>query len=293
MSGIAVQVAGEVAVERPTTHSNTHFGRVSTSRWFIWSLVVVCGIAFLTSAWKSGDPVTSLTVVATTISIWLMFAWLRARSLAERDFFGLYCAARGFSYADRMVLLETTPLLSAGDRRVCEHYMEGPLASDMPGRRFGLSHYEYEHSEEVKDHRGAKVEARSVHKMTICVAEVPEAMTMFNGLYLLRRRGIVGRFTDDGWVNFDDLKPVDLESNALNGRYDIFAKSSIDRVNLLKLFKPSFQLWLAELPIEMYFEFSGGTLVVYRYKHELGEANLDAMVHGTGAITRRLLDAAA
>ncbi|MBJ7348055.1 MAG: hypothetical protein JHC87_05745, partial [Thermoleophilaceae bacterium] len=144
-----------------------------------------------------------------------------------------------------------------------------------------------------KDHRGAKIEARSSHRMTICVAEAPEAMTTFNGLYLLRRRGIVGRFTDDGWINFDDLKPVDLESNALNGRYDIFAKDSIDRVKLLSFFKPSFQVWLAELPIEMYFEFCGGTLVVYRYKHELGEANLDAMVHSTAAITRRLLEAVA
>ncbi len=289
---IAVQTAGDTAVAfNDAPKWGDHMRAAINTRVFIWSLVLTAGTVFLVVAAVTGNSLKSTLAVAAVFVLWFIGAAIRAIGKAEIAFMQEYARQRDFNYIGDMELLETSPLLAAGERHYCEHYVEGPLSVETPNVHFGLAHYTFETYEDSKTKGGNTVEVRSPHHLTICVVEVPEAADVFFALHLIRRRGVFKSTSGTTWLDFSELRGVELESEAFMRRYDLFVRKSQADINLLRLFKPSFQQWLADLPTELFFEYHQGTLVVYRYKHETEAVELDAQIHATAAIARNLREA--
>lgn len=174
-----------------------------------------------------------------------------------------------------------TPLLGAGDRRRCEHWMTGRPGGDG---EVGLGHYTYEVRK--RDEHG-RTERRETRHFTICVTDIEAAMRMFPGVFLCRRRGIFGMLDGKDWLSHVNRHEVELESARLCHRYALWVDNGQDEVLLRELFTPSFEVLLAEHPLEACFEYRAGTLVVYVERKLEDEGHLDWMREVTAKIAHR------
>lgn len=208
-------------------------------------------------------------------------------ALADRrskdEFFRSFARARGLAYAPRAELLPLTPLLGAGERRECRHWMQGPLGDGLP--RCGLGHYEFR----VR-HGSGDSERWSSHDFTVCVVEIEQGIVLYPGLFLARRRDLVDRLGGGRWLHTGSRREVELESEALHERCELWVESSQDDVALLRLFSPAFVAWLAEHPLHPCFEYRAGTLVVYLERRLEDAGRLGWLLDATAAIARRLRD---
>lgn len=261
-----------------------HLAKLLGSRRYIWRIAIGAGVAFLIGA-ITGRVLFAVVapLVALVAIMWML--WADSSKLARRDFFAGFALEHGFDYSERMTLLETTPLLGAGDRRHCENYMEGPLES-VPGVAVGLSHYIFETREDRNDRRRRPIAVFTPHNFTIAVVDLPRALSVFPGVFFSRRGGWLGR---DSWLDRPGMKSIELESSALANKYELMTRGGVDRVKLLELFQPSFQVWLAELPLQLFFEYSGGTLVVYVPKKLNDGDSLEIVLEATELIAKRIL----
>ena len=220
-----------------------------------------------------GGPLFAVGAVA-------LVCFLVADRRAEEEFFRGFARARRFSYMPRTELMPLTPLLSAGDRRECRHWMEGPLVDEA---QCGIGHYAFH----VR-HGSGRHKRRRSHHFTICVVDVEPAIVMYPGLFLARRRDLVDRVSGDAWLDTGNRRPVDLESESLGERCELWVERSHDDVRLLELFSPSFVAWLADHPLRPLFEYRAGTLVVYLERRVEDAGHLGWMLEATAAIAQRL-----
>lgn len=279
-----VLVAGHKAPPTATATRGRHLRRLAGARRYIWSLALIGGGLFLLGA-TTGKVIWAVIPPIVVLGVVISLVWRDATRLAARDFFAGYALDHNFNFSERMSLIETTPLLGAGDRRHCSNYMEGPL-EDVDGVAVGLSHYTFETRDVRSDRRRRPVTVLTPHHYTIAVVEIPRAMTVFPGVFLTRRGGLFGR---EEWLDRPSLQPVELESSDMASRYELLVRSNQDRGRLLELFKPSFQVWLADLPFQIFFEYNGGTLVVYVPKRLKESRELDQMLSAASWIARRIL----
>jgi hypothetical protein len=229
----------------------------------------------------AAGPVAVAAIVA-------LVAFAIADRRAEADFFTGFAAAHGFSYLDRFRILPLTPLLGAGDRRHCEHYMEGPL-DKSGGHQCGLGHYVFE----VR-RRGEDGESHwESHEFTICVVDLEQAISLFPGIFLARKRGLFGFLDGKQWLSKANRHEVELESAELCERYDLIVDDAQDELRLRQLFAPSFVVWLAEHPLRPCFEYRAGTLVVYLQRKLEDSGHLDWMLEATAEIASRFAREAA
>ncbi len=286
-----VQTAG-VAVPRPPAEHGyiARFRAVINTRLFIWSLVLVSGAAFLLVAARTAQSVRSMVAVAIVFGVWFVGAGVLAMRHTAVELLREYARQRSLRFIGPIELPESTPLLAAGEARFTDQYMDGPLSTELPGVTFGLAHHTFETYEEAQSRRGNTVEVRTPHNLTICLVTVPEAADLLRGLYVVRRRGVMKSISGATWLDYHNLRRVQVENDALACRYDVYVRRPEDEEALGVLFKPSLQQWMAELPTELYLEYHNGTLVVYRLKHETGTVELDAHIHATAYIARALRD---
>lgn len=278
-----VYVAGKPVPVHATETRFSHARSLLGSRKYIWRYAIVGGVLFLAAA-ATGRAVlagVALGIALVGVSTLLL---REATSRAHKDFFTGFALKHGLTYSDRMSLMETTPLLGAGDRRHCEHYMEGPLKSS--GQIAGLSHYVFETREQRRDRRNRAISIYTPHWYTICVVDLPRAISSFPGVYLTRRGGLFGR---EAWLDRPGLQTVELESAMLANKYELLTRNSQDRTRLLELFSPSFQMWLVSLPVQLYFEYNGGTLVVYVPGKQRGAESLEAMLLAAERISTQIM----
>ena len=279
-----VMVAGYKSPLTATSTRGNHLRKLVGARKYIFSIALIGGGVFLIGA-STGNVVYAVVPLLIVMAVVVAMVWREASRLAARDFFAGYALDRHFNFSERMSLKETTPLLGAGDRRHCENYMEGPLES-VEDVAVGLAHYVFETREDRSDRRNRPIAVYAPHNYTIAVVDLPRAMRVFPGVFLSRRGGFFGR---DEWLDRPSLTPVELESSELVNRYELLVRNDQDRERLMELFKPTFQIWLGQLPFQMYFEFSGGTLVVYAHKRLKQGRELDAMLSAASWIARRIL----
>lgn len=280
-----VMVAGYRAPESATTTRGKHLRKLMGARKYVLALAFVGGGLFLLGAALTGKVLYAVIPPAVVFAVIVAMVWRDATRLAARDFFAGYALDHRFNFSERMSLMETTPLLGAGDRRHCENYMEGPL-EDVDGVAVGLSHYVFETRQDRSDRRNRPIAVYAPHDYTIAVVDIPRAMRVFPGVFLGRRGGLFGR---EDWLDRPSLMPVELESSELANRYELLVRNNQDRGRLLELFKPTFQIWLGQLPFQIFFEYSGGTLVVYVPKRLKEGRDLDAMLSAASWIARRIL----
>jgi len=248
-----------------------HMRRILRGRAAGYALALGITAAFVAGAWLRSPLVMAAGPAAVT-ALAVAAAFALAARRAERDFFLSFAAARGMRYVGDTTLLPLTPLLGAGDRRRCSHWMEGPLGA----QRCGLGHYTW--YEARRDDDGTDW---TPHHFTICVVDLEPGITLFPGVFLARRRGLAG-LLGDGWLNTRRRRKVELESLRLHERYDLWVERSQDDLLLRQLFSPSFVAWLAEHPLEPCFEYRAGTLVVY-LERRLGDAGRLGWLHDATA----------
>jgi hypothetical protein len=196
-------------------------------------------------------------VVAVVVAV---VAFVADRS-AEQSFFRAYAEARGLEYVDRYELLPFTPLLGAGDRQWCEHWMLGDLASE-PRLTGGLGHFVHERRKETTD-SGGRSHSHTVERsrLTVCVIDMEESLLRFKGVFLRQRRGLLALHSD--WLADTPSRAVELESSAFTHRYELRIAEEQDEVVLRQLFSPTLVSWLAGHPLSPGFELRAGTLVVF------------------------------
>jgi hypothetical protein len=258
-----------------------HLRELLRGRAFAYAAVLGCVVSLLAAAWLESAALAvggPLAVVATAFAL----AFAAADRRSEKDFFRAYAASRGLVYAGSIGLPTFTPLLGAGDRRRCEHWMRGTFDG---GPEYGLGHYEYEVLE--RDATG-HVKRRRKRSFTICVAELEPGMRLFPGLFLCRRHFVLDGIDHDDWLSHTNRHEVELESARLCDRFELWIDDSQDEVLLRELFTPSFEVLLAEHPLEACFEYRAGTLVVYVERTLEDEGHLDWMREVTAKVAARI-----
>jgi hypothetical protein len=224
-------------------------------------------------------------VVALLIGVVIVF--VIADSRAADAFFEVYAEQRGMTLLrGRGRLPPATPLLRKGDDRYTERTLQGPLASGPQGT---LALYTYE--EETRDSNGNQ--QTNYYKYTVGLLDVPECAGLVPELYCQRKFGL--RALEGLEDVFRRSKQrVELESEELLDKYEIFSGKNQDPVWLRRLFAPTFIVWLTETaPKKFAFELVDGTLCCYVNGHKEDAEDLDAVASATAAVARRLSDEAA
>lgn len=278
-----VWVAGKPVPAYASATRRMHMAALASSRKYVWRYAITCGVLFLAAA-VTRNPILAGVALLVGMAI-VTFQLVRdATGHAHRDFFTGFALKHGLTYSNKMSLDETTPLLSAGDRRHCENYMEGPLRG--ANHVVGLSHYVYETREQRRDRRNRAISIYTPHWFTICVVDLPRVSAAFPGVFLSRRGGILGR---NDWLDRPGLQTIELDAAMAANKYELLARSSQDRKRLLDLFQPSFQAWLVGLQKQIYFEFNEGTLVLYVPGKLRDVESLETMLLAAGRISTQFM----
>jgi hypothetical protein len=208
----------------------------------------------------------------------LAIAWVKADGDAENDFFNAFATAHHLNHWPKWSINGFTPLLSGGDRRHCEHWMEAN------GR--GIGWYTFE----VRVDNGDRADTWQPHDFTLATVELGElGMARFQGIYLRQRRGLFDHLDSDAnWLRGHDLKKVELESSAFTQRYELWADPDQDDLVLRQLFAPSFVVWLSDHPLAPGFEVRGGELVVFIPGHCGQAGRLEFLLMAAAEISKRI-----
>ena len=257
-----------------------HMRRMLGSRATVYALALGAVGAMVFGAWLREPLVLLAAPAAVTIAV-IALCFIAADRRAEQEFFLSFARARGLTYVPRTELLPLTPLLGAGDRREVRHWMEGALGDSLPS--CGLGHYVFH----VR--RGTGRNARwTSHDFTVCVVDLEQGMVAYPGVFLARRPDLVDRVGGGTWLDTGTRRRLELESEALHERCDLWVERSQDDVRLLQLFSPSFVAWLADHPLHPCFEYRAGTLVVYLERRLEDAGRLSWLLDATAGIARRL-----
>lgn len=209
----------------------------------------------------------------------LVPAYLLARRRARQEFFAAFARDRGLELVEES-LPEVTPLLYAGSERATSLALRGELGEGLIGT---VAHYTY--IEHLPGGRGAS--SAAAYKLTIVLIEVPGVRDAFPRLLCHGRVGSQRTDALDDAFRGPRTKRLELESEALDRRFEIFFDRDQDEVRLRRLFSPSFVVWLAE-SMPTAFELVNGNLCCSAGGHLDSAAELDAVTAGAVELVRRL-----
>jgi len=246
----------------------------------IAALAVGAGIAALIGPAIGGAAFVVVALIGVVVVFFI------ADSRAATAFFTAYAQQRGLTLGGRSALPGATPLLRKGDKRYAERTLSGPIAEGCDGT---LALYTYE--EQTTDADGNQ--QTNYYKYTLGLVEVPECVAHLPELYCQRKFGLkaLEKFED---VFRRSKERVQLESEALDDKYEIFAGKEQDPIWLRRLFAPTFIVWLTEsTPKKFAFELVDGTLCCYVNGHKEKAEELDEVAAATGSVARRLREEAA
>jgi hypothetical protein len=261
-----------------------HFKRLMRKKatWIIIPIVVViagAGFATITS------PIAGLIAAVVVFALSILAVFLMADSAAADAFFEVYAKQRSLTLGGKTSLPSATPLLRKCDKRYAERTLEGKLA---PGLKGTLALFTYE--EESYDSKGNK--ETTYYRYTICLTKLPRTVQFIPELYCQRKFGFraLEKF-EDAFRGSKDR--VELESEELIDKYEIFANEKQDQNWLRQLFSPSFIVWLTDsAPEKFAFELVDGTLCCYVKDHREDSAGLDEMSAASAVVVNRLREEA-
>jgi hypothetical protein len=260
------------------------FGRelIKPVRLLVWALFIAAVIVGVTLLWELEKGVIAGLVV---FGFFLVFTAITAHAHGEREFFRAYAKKRGMAYAEGDVALPfTTDLFDKGRKRWSEQTVVGRLPD---GRDAVLGLFVYEVLRYRDPQKGT--ETTTEHRHTIVGTHVPELRGEIENLVVQPRTGF--RFFDSAE---DALKRgrhrVEVESDLLDRRYEIFVGDPDEAVVAREIFSPAFVDWLAHQPHNIGFQFERGELVVAVKGHHKSAEPLDALWQRAGEITKRLAE---
>jgi hypothetical protein len=262
-----------------------HFSRLMRTPLTLILIAVLTAVVFIAGLVFIGVAIGGgAAVVALLLGIVVVF--VIADNRAANDFFEVYAANRGLALIHgRGRLPQATPLLRKGNDRYTERTLTGPIADGFDGI---LALFTYE--EETRDSDGDK--QTNYYRYTLGLVEVPDCVGFVPELYCQRKFGLraLEKFEDAFRGN---KERVNLESEKLLDKYEIFATKEQDANWLRQLFSPTFIVWLADAaPDKFAFELVDGTLCCYVSGHKENAAALDAIAAATGAVAKRLREEA-
>lgn len=279
----AADDAGPAAAAAPDDANDLrgfHFKRLlgkTLTLALIAAFTIAAGVA---SAALVGPAVGGgAAVAALLLSLLIVFAI--ADSRAEDAFFQAYAAQHGLALGERGPLPPATPLLRKGDDRYAERTLSGVLADGLEG---ALALYTYE--EETTDSEGNR--QTDHYRYTLGLVQIPECAGFVPELYCQRKFGLraLEKFED---VFRRSKERVELESEVLDEKYEIFAGSGQDAGWLRQLFAPTFIVWLTDAaPKKFAFELVDGILCCYVNGHKKTAEELDEIGAATAAVAGRL-----
>lgn len=262
-----------------------HFKRLMGKTLTIALLGSLTLIAFIAGG-IGVNPLVGLIAAVAVFVLGVLVVLVIADNKAASDFFEVYAEKRGLSLVHgRGRLPQATPLLRKGDDRYSERTLTGPVAEGFDGT---LALFTYE--EETRDSDGNT--QTNYYRYTVGLVEVPDCAGFVPELYCQRKFGLraLEKFEDAFRGN---KERVNLESEALLDKYEIFATEEQDANRLRQLFSPTFIVWMTDAaPDKFAFELVNGTLCCYVNGHKENAAELDAVAAATGAVARRLRDEA-
>jgi hypothetical protein len=262
-----------------------HFRRL-LGKPVTWVLIAIFALGAGVAGAVLASPGIGAAAAGATFLLCLLIVFGIADSRAEDAFFQAYATQRGMALAEeRMPLPPATPLLRKGDDRYAERALTGPLADGVEGT---LALYTYE--DETTDSEGNR--QTNYYRYTIGLIEVPECTGHIPELFCQRKFGLRAlEKLEDAFRG--SKKRVELESEALDERYEIFASEEQDQVWLRRLFSPTFIVWLSNsAPKKFAFELVDGTLCCYVSDHKKTAAELDTIRAASAAVAERLREEA-
>jgi hypothetical protein len=210
--------------------------------------------------------------------------WVIADARAAEDFYRAYAASRSLATGGgRGALPGATSLLRKGLRRYTERTFAGRLAGRIDGV-LALFTYETEYT----DSKGNR--HTQYHHFTVAMVAVPEATAILAECACQRRAGF--RFFDKAEDAFRTRRRVELESEEVDRRYEIFIGGNDDLNRARQLFSPTFIDWLATGDDDMGWELEGGLLVVNVPGHKETAAELDAVADAAATVAQRISEEA-
>jgi hypothetical protein len=240
--------------------------------------------AFVAGAVAAGALI-GLAAAAGMLLLVALIVFVMASGRASEDFFVAYASARGLRRQGKGPLPGTVPLLRKGDRRYAHQIMNGTLPGGLPG---ALALYTYE--QHSRDSKGRKQVEH--YRFTVVMHDVPAVAQRVADLHCERRSGF--GFMDSAEDVFRSMERLELESHALDRRYEIFRGADDDENWCKQLFSPTFVVWLAEQAPEGFaFELSAGSLCINVKGHHDSAAELDELCEAAGVVARRLAEEAA
>jgi hypothetical protein len=241
-------------------------------------------IAFVGGTAGAGPLIGAAAAVGAFLLV-LLIVYVLAANAAKEDFFSAYASARDLSRTSgRTNLPPSTPLLRKGDKRYAEQVMNGTLPGGAPGA-IGL----YTFEEETRDSDGNT--DTDYYRFTVVLHDIPAVAAKVADVYCQRREGF--RFMDGAEDVFRKMRRLELESDALDKRYEIFFGQHDDEVWMKRLFSPSFIVWLTEqTPKNFAWELSAGSLCVNVKGHLDNAADLDALCEAASKVAHRLAEEA-
>ncbi len=257
-----------------------HFRRLLRSTAVLVGIAIVTLAAGIAGAAFVGPAIGAIAALGAFL-VALLGVFVIADSRAEDAFFAAYAEQRGLELGGRAPLPPTTPLLRKGDDRYAERTLSGPFAAGVEGI---LALYTYE--EESTDSKGNR--QTNYCRYTVGLVPVPECVELVPELYCQRKFGLRAL---EGFEDFFRTKKerVELESEALDQRYEIFAGKGQDAAWLRQLFSPTFIVWLDDgAPEKFAFELVDGTLCCYVSGHKKEAGKLDEIATAAAAVATRL-----
>jgi hypothetical protein len=238
---------------------------------------------FTLGAFGEAGPLgaAAFAVAVYAVIAYRAFRW-SDRTARERFVDG-YASARGLARLAEPVLPPVTPLLSIGDTRYAEAVMQGELPGGLHGI---LAFHTYE------DHRrrdGKSGRLTTSHPFTVVVHHLPEVTERVLQLFCEPRTR--GRRSSSGVEGFRRAIRLQLESVALDERYEIFYGPGDDESFLHQLHPPTFIVWLAEqAPTAFAYQLNNGYLSAFVPGHHYSAERLDALCAAAATVSRRLVD---
>ena len=282
---VEVSEAPAAAVPQDTDDTRSlHFGRLVRH-----PVTLSLGAAVAIAALVGGTLAVSVAIggaaAAAAVILTLLIVFAIASGRAKSDFFNAYAEGRGLSRVEKGALPPGTPFLRRGDDRYAHHIMRGELPGDVDGT---LALYTYEETD--TDSEGNR--QTTYYHFTVVLVDIPESARHVGELYAQRRFGF--RFLDSAEDAFRTRERVELESEALDRRAEIFAAAGEDKNWLRQLFSPTFVYWLGDdAPEGTAFELVAGLLCVNVKGHLDNAVGLDRMCESAAVIARRIREESA
>jgi hypothetical protein len=249
----------------------------------IGGIALAAGVALAVIA----SPLVGLLALVVLLLVGVGIVWGIADARAADSFFEVYAQRHDLLLAGRSRLPAATPLLRKGDERYANRALNGTLADDVDGT---LALYTYE---ETTYNGATKSNQTSYYHYTLGLVEVPECAEHLPELYCQRKFGLRAL---EGFEDFfrGSKRRVELESEALTDKYEIFTREGQDENWLRQLFAPTFIVWLTEAAPEKFaFELVNGMVCCYVNGHKEDSADLDAISAATAMVVTRLREEAA